>query len=444
MTTRIGSVISMARRTGIGWLAGWLVVGALAGPVAGQEPRGGGDREGQRQERRREGFMVGGPGLRGFFGGEVLSPSIDSRELDQYARTLGLTAEQRELIHGLFEGYQEQFRAQAAQMRQRMDEIRQQARESGDPAIWRQSVADMRRFAQARQRMEEEFFADFQAVLTDDQRARWPALERARRREKTLGRGLLSGERVDLVRLVDQAGLPPDLRASLVPILEQYEMDLDRELVARNRVYDESFSQLADMRGDVMENPDRLQQIMERGREASVRVRDVNRRYARLIESALPEEFRSAWSRAFNEASFPGVYRPSPTLRQITAAEGFADLDDAQRRAIASLKESFTRQLESVNQRLAAAQEQAEATATLERIIRRFRGEENDPLEDLRRQKRDLERSASESLRQVLTEAQRARLPAGGARGEGFFIRRGPDDDDGVPRRFRERNGGAR
>src|SRR5207247_963072 len=68
----------------------------------------------------------------------------------------------------------------------------------------------------------------------DDQKQRWPAMWRHLTREKSLNRGRLSGESLDLLRMVDEVAFPLELRESLKPILGDYEMRLDAALQARN------------------------------------------------------------------------------------------------------------------------------------------------------------------------------------------------------------------
>lgn len=404
----------------------------------------GGDRRGGGGEQR--GGMMGGGmgGLRGMFGGgDPMSPSIDSRELDDIGRGLELAADQKELARGLFEGYQEQFRAKADEMRAKMEEMRNEARESGDRGAFANIATQMNEFRVSRQKMEDQFFGDFKAILTPQQLERWPVIERDRRREKTISRGLMSGERMDVIKLVEQAKFSPEVTAQIKPVLDQYAADLDRELVARNKFQEEQAGRLQEIMGD----PERMQKVLEQGRDVSVRVREVNKRYARQIEAALPEEQKAAWTAAVKQASFPDIYRQTGATRQIAAAEGLADLTAEQKETITTLKQTYTRELEAANDKLATAQEQAEMTMTVDRIMRRFGGDNaEDPTADARQAKRDLDRKTTESLQKALTPEQVERLPAGGGPGggrrggEGGGNRGGGGDD---PRRGRGGGGGG-
>jgi hypothetical protein len=416
-----------------------LVAADFAAAQGGAAPGGNNPQPAQPANNGRNGGQPGGQGgrggggggLRGMFGGggDPMAASIDSREIAQYAKTLNLSADQKDLAQTLFKGYEEQFRTKSEEMRTKLDEARQAARDSGDNSMWQSIGEQMNAFRVSRQKMEDQFFSDYKEILTPDQLTQWPTIERTRRREKTMGRGLMSGERMDVIKLVDDAKLPDDVKATLAPVLAQYEADLDRELVARNKVYDENVTKFMAAMRDPTQNHDGLQKAFDQGKDASTRVREINKRYARQVEALLPESEHAPWEKAVKAATFPDVYRPSGTSRQITAAEGFSDLDATQKEGIKALEASFTHDLDAVNDRLATTQEQQESTMTVDRMFARFgRGpggqggagqggggaNSDDPMADIRQQKRDLERKASDSLKKILTPDQADRLPQGG------------------------------
>lgn len=385
-----------------------------------------------------QGGRGGGGGLRGMFGGggDPMAASIDSREIAQYAKTLNLSADQKDLAQTLFKGYEEQFRTKSEEMRTKLDEARQAARDSGDNSMWQSIGEQMNAFRVSRQKMEDQFFSDYKEILTPDQLTQWPTIERTRRREKTMGRGLMSGERMDVIKLVDDAKLPDDVKATLAPVLAQYETDLDRELIARNKIYDENVTKFMGAMRDPTQNRDGLQKAFDQGKDASTRVREINKRYARQVEALLPESEHASWEKAVKEATFPDVYRTTGASRQITAAEGFSDLDATQKDGIKALKASYSHELDTVNDRLATAQEQLESSMTVDRMFARFgRGpggpgggqggaggggggaNQDDPTADVRQQKRDLDRKITDNLKKILTPEQADRLPQGGGGG---------------------------
>lgn len=429
-----------------------IVAGALfaASPslAQGQPGRGGGDaqREGGRQPGGPRG---GGPG--GMFGGmggmggmqQLFEPPVSSRDLDKYAKQLGLDKEQTEVLTSLLEASQQEFNEAAKTAREQMEKLREEAREARDPEVWREMGAQMETFRKARQKMEDTFFSDFKDILTEEQAAKFPKIERQRRREQTIGRGLMSGERVDLIRTVEELNLTPDQAAPLQPTLDLYEADLDRELTARNAVYEESQGKIREM--FEAGNMDDMQKVLEKGREASKRVRDVNRRYARQLESMLPAEAQAKFTEQVRRESFPMVYRPTQAGRAIDAAKAFTDIDETQKSALATLSENYTRELGSLNKQLEQATLDREENITAQDLMSRGfggRGGDEGPMGELREKRRDLDSTTMDKLRALLTPEQVEKLP----RREDRFGPGGGDREggrDGGRQQPRRRPGGG-
>lgn len=311
----------------------------------------------------------------GGFGGGMFTAGVNSRDLERYEDMLNLTRDQRDTVKALFEGYQEQTRNKGQELRDKMQDARDQMRD-GDAAARRGFGQMMMDFRQQRQKMDDAFFSDVQAVLTDEQKAIWPKVERTRRREQNIGRGLMSGERADVIRIIQDEKLPADVMTKVAPVLDQYEVDLDRELSARVKLFDENMSKAMELmgQGDPATMAEKFEPLLKQTREASIRVRDVNRRAAHQVEELLPEDKKSAFEKAFREASFPSVYRTSQASRQMTAALGLADITEEQKTAIAALRESHDRDEAAVQEKLAAAIEQSEMTMTADQMMRRFGG----------------------------------------------------------------------
>lgn len=405
----------------IGWsiiAAACIAVFVLDGSALGQGGGGGG------------GDRFRGMGPMGGFAQDMFTPGVDRRDLERYESILQLTREQQDTVRALFEGYNEEFRAAASKAREKMDAAREAARESGDRSAFQGMRGMFQELRTQRNAMEQAFFTDVQAVLTPQQQERWPVVERVRRRERTVQRGLMSGERVDVIRIVEGQKLPADTKAALGPVLEQYEAELDKALIDRNKVYDEGLARM----GDLFDREDRdaaraeAQKQMDTARQASVRVRDINRRYARQVQQMLPEAAQWEFEREVKRASFPFVYREARVSRELSAAKGFGDLDEGQREGLAALNESYQRDFAALNDQLARATEEAEETITADRVFRARRDEMDDgPAGDLWRKRRELERATGESLRKLLRPEQVERLPK---------PERDEPNDDG-PRRFR-------
>lgn len=396
-------------------LVGFVAI-AAASPLAhaqGGPGGGGGGPGGQGGGRGGMGMMMGGGR-----GGDMFGSPIATRDLDTFTKALALTPQQVETAKALVDGAAADYQPIAKAFRDKMEAVRQEFRDTQDPTVWQSLGKQMNESREARAKIETSFMGDLKAILTPEQQQNWPAAERTYRRSKSIDRGFMSGERVDLIRLVERAELPADVIASLKDVLEQYSVELDRELTKRNEVQEKAMDQGASL-FTAFQNGDttKAQELFQKGREAETRVRDVNRRYERQVESMLPEDQRAKFADAFKRESFPQVYRPTYASRVLDAAEKFTDLDDTQKSGLVAVRESFTREQTGLNTQYQAAIEETESKATLETMFNRGGGDPK--MQELRTSRRTLDESTAQKVQDLLSEAQRAKLPERDARPDG-------------------------
>jgi hypothetical protein len=300
------------------------------------------------------------------------------------------------------------------------------------------------KFRTEKTRLDKTFMSDLKSLLTPEQEGNWATFERVHRREKQMDRGLISGERADLVKLVEEAKLAPEAQTKVQPLLAQYEEELDRELVNREKVQEDLMNRMSGMQFGPDMDQEKMQRMIEEGRDAAKRVREVNRKYARQVQEQLPEDQQFAFAKAFKSASYPDVYRETYANTAIGSALGFADLDANQKQSVQAIRENYARDIAVLNDKLAVAQEEMEENFSLERM-REGGDRTQDGLRELRRQKRELDEATVESLRKVLTPEQQDRLPQreqrggqGGGRGgeDGGQRRRGGDGQGGGSNRM--------
>lgn len=359
--------------------------------------------------------------------GRAQEPPVSSGELNRYADLLNLTDAQREAARSLLEGMQAEFQTAAEKMREEMQALRDEAQEDGDFTAFREKMPEiMSRMSDSRTRLEKGFFDDLKSTLTDDQTAKWPALERMRRRDQGLPRGRLAGESMDLARIVSDLKLPADAKQSVAPLLEQYESDLDRELIERNKA-SEKFPIFgpggpAGAERRIRADDEEFRRTMQEIREASKRIRDVNQRYARQILGALPPEFASSFENRVKRESFPQVFKESYAQRALRAAGEFRDLTPEQKKTLADLAEQHEREAQAINARWSAAILESEANDTSAMlslpggaVIAMRDGEQaegrKDPVAEQREARKKLDDRTVESLKSALNEDQKSRLP---------------------------------
>lgn len=399
----------------------------------------------------------------GFLGGQ--QQAISSADIERYSRMLDLTGEQRDVVDLLFANYEEEHEASMQALRDEMQSMREGG---GGFEGMRERMSEL---TQNRRKLQEAMLGDIHSILNPSQESAWPRVERAVRRTQGLRQGTLSGERVDIVRVVDDLELDAAGINRIDSILIEYEMAIDSAIARRDKER-EGLRDRARDSGDP-------QAAFEQMRTASERVRDVNRRYARQIESSLEGDSGARFAQSFRRASYPQVYRPGRGQRAIEATLGFEDLTLEQRSAIESIQADHTRDASALNETHVAVIDEAERSGTFgnrrrgrdaaggpgrrgggdrearqgrrpgqgegdrpgqgrrpgqgegDRPGRSFGGRDSGPGAEIAQQKRELDTRTLQRVQDILNESQAGRLDellrASRERGEG--ARRGPRRD---------------
>ncbi len=380
-----------------------------------QADRNQGDRANRQGNREPGGDQQRGEdgGRRGGFGGMMggmTGPAVSARQVEKYNQMLGLSAEQKAAVKMLYDGYAEQARETGEKVRTQMEGMRDQMRDADDRgAMMEKMQASMREVRATRKAQDDGFTSDVKSLLTPEQIEKWPTVERMQRRESSMRRGFVSGERVDLTTLLEDPKLSDEGKKAAREVAAQYEEELDRELIKRNKWQERQMEEMGAMRqnGDM----EAIQKMIEEGRAMNVKVRDVNRKYAKAIENALPEGDRQAFAASFKAASFPDVYRTTPTTEALKAADSMKDLSPDQQEGVKQLMTSYEKSLNAANDKLAAAVEEQEMQFDITQMGRGRGQDEDSPVGTQRRARRDLDRTTLDSLKKILTPEQAAKLP---------------------------------
>jgi len=291
-----------------------------------------------------------------------------------------------------------------------------------------------------RSTMHDTFVSDVQIQLSDDQLVLWPAFERFLTREKSLPRGRLSGEEVNLFAVVDGAELSDAAYDALEALFDQYEVDLHTALVARDRYLLSSAPQLfkAMRDGDVKD----AERILKQQLQYRSAVRDVNDRYRANFTAAITDEAeRAALDAAILEAAYERIYRPSWGRRAFDAALQMEGLEPDTLQAIADLELAYLAEISGINRSLMTALRTSEADRQVEEGTRMVavlsgdlsqgmpfgpgargpRGGEDDPFREGMDRRDETDERYVEQLRAMLTPEQQEALPArrGGRGGRG-------------------------
>lgn len=177
--------------------------------------------------------------------------------------------------------------------------------------------------------MEKAFLEDVTVMLTAEQDARWPIVERELRRLKTMSRGRLVGESIDLHRLVEAEIPAAHIDEMVEEILERYASQLDPVLVRRNEFLDEH---QAEIRSLVETDPEEALDLWERATRIRAAVRDVNERYLREIEAELGDDLGARLRAAYErQACSRYTGEPSRIMKMLDRVADHVALGASQR-----------------------------------------------------------------------------------------------------------------
>lgn len=448
----------------IGISAMALVLASTASIGQGQPAGGGagaGGGRGAAQPRGGQqpgGARGGGMGVMGQIGGvgNFGGAAISGKDVEKYAKILELSADQLTAVQTLHEGYLAAMKEQSDKRNGLMEKAREEFRESRDPSVWQEMMEAATKIADAQKRIEKTFLDDVRSVLTDKQSGAWTKVERTRRRDETLRStgGIISGEGVDLVKMVENLKLDDAQMKPIEPTLDRYEGELDSALVNRNKVIEENMGKQRQLMEQVMGgNTEEADKILAVIRDASLKIKDLNKRYGREIEAALPADIAPKFAEEFRKESFPRIYRQSRQAQSvIDASMKFEDLTEAQRAGIQSIADSYKRDNANLNKKAEEAQEASEKTMTVKSMMGGMFGGGGDPAqEELRTSRRELEKKTVDAVKALLTDTQKEQLPPergnrfneNGGMGGGNGGGGNGGGGNGQPRRPRGNNGGG-
>jgi hypothetical protein len=230
------------------------------------------------------------------------------------------------------------------------------------------------------------------------------------------------------MELVQESELPEQTLKELEPVLSQYELDIERQLAERDRLMESAgMDQMFRMR--MSGDNEGLEKFLAERRDAAIKVRDINKRYARQIQDALPEDAKPAFAQRFKEESYPDIYRRTQAHRALDAAWSMSDLSDEQKLKIDDIRNTFTGAAEKANATLQTHRDRMEADLTPARLAQEgMRALEDEDMRSAMRARRELDQGVIAQLKDVLTPEQFEKLPK-------------PDNDEPGERRQRRGRG---
>jgi hypothetical protein len=297
-------------------------------------------------------------------------------------------------------------------------------------------VTDFNTWQGTKSKLRAGFVDGMKAALSEPQSQKWPAFERFLSREKTLPRSTISGEGVNLFIVLDEAGLSKETFAKLQPIMDEYELQLDQALKARNDFLGANEAKYLEaiQSGD----SDAAKRFASRAMELRQKVREVNDRYREAICGQLEAADATRVRAAALAAGFERVYGSNRMKRAFEGALKLEDISQEVIDAIKALEAQYDLEVSPLNDRIAQEirkEEPARQTEEMVRVVgfltgdvpmsqmfRGGRGGQGDPdaqSNKLLEQRGEMNDSFMNRLEALLTPEQREQLPRGGRGGQG-------------------------
>ncbi len=350
--------------------------------------------------------------------GRVMAPYYLRRDIRFFVDELQLDEGQAAILESLYYDYEDAHLASQERMKERFEGLKDEAKNLSGADADKDRLVEivLRPFVEQADewhRQRTEFLENVRAILGAPQQDLWPGFMRALRRDKELPVGSLMGESTNLITIMQQADVPPAARAAADPLLDRYEAELDEALLAREQV--DLRNQGPMMRSMASPDENALNMLFERI-DASVRVRDVNVRYAELLRAALPVEHGERFVELYRAQAFSSFARDTAATRIFEAALELQTISEEQRSAIADLFAAYRIELEPMV--LEMIRMQLESEPALEKSkARQFVTRVSDPrpfdaeLTEARRQRTELDRRYMKELEGMITRVDFLSLP---------------------------------
>ena len=300
-------------------------------------------------------------------------------------------------------------------------------------AIMQEILDEITRWSAERAAFRKVVVDGIQTTLNPEQTVNWPKFERFLRREKSMDNAVLSGEATNLLVVMDEAGVSQPSIDSSAKTLDDYELQLDNALVARDEFIERSDPKL--MRAVLDADVAGGKAIAERQIALRKAVRDVNDQYRTMIVGVMPAEDGAKFNQAALTAAFRRTYRATQVQEAFAKVLEMSDLSAETSGAATNLQITYLAELAGCNDRIVAATRKQEPERRLEEIERvigmmsgtsfamGMRGPQGDgtpdPVGVLEDSRDEMDKRYLEQLKGLLTPDQQALLPQPRNRGRG-------------------------
>ena len=353
---------------------------------------------------------------------EAMHPTYMKRDLLVISQGLNLDDSQRLIVEALFGDYESEFADGRASIKKRIEERRAEMQAPGieGPRLMTLVLQPFREWAEEKVRLEEQFLENVKVVLTEDQLAQWPSVERRLYREKHLMKGDLQGEKVDLVMIIRDMHLDEPTMLQIQPAVEAYEIDLDAALHRREDVKTGGKFDMIDAMSE--QNAQRQLDVFRKRMALQIAIRNVNDEHIERIAQMMPGDLAAKFRHSALERAYPQVYREHQVQRLFREAKQIEGLSSATIDSINQLEATFLNELSGLNTTMLAAirhHDPIQATERASDFANRMTGENApqeqkvDPIRQHSLNRDELCRTFARQLHDLLLPEQFAQLPNG-------------------------------
>lgn len=338
----------------------------------------------------------------------VLHP-ITARTVNAAKGILGLDAEQVGLVRDLYQGYRAAYKTA---MEDAQVKIQALAEKHDDPKQQEKIREQTRGLVAAAEKLDAGVLDDIKALLSQEQAGRFPALERARRRDWMRGMRVVSGDNVDLIDLLDAQKVAWRTDKALAPLVEEYDLALDRLITQRQAALRELFEMIMKIDNPLQLDENAFKGTVTKMYDLGKQMRDCNRGAARRLGQALAPDARQTFEAEVLRRTYPRVYGPCKATRVLDAAAKLQDLSDAQRAELTALAGNYTREAAAANTAWAGEIERAHEELIADPMKSLNEQTSNqDALAKPRAAREELDTRYAQRVEQLLNKDQNARLP---------------------------------
>lgn len=348
---------------------------------------------------------------------------ISMRQVVEMVNLLGFNDEQAGHAKSLYTGYRREYRDLVVRCDRAIKDAyakEEEARDwSGVRSVYSESLGTYLKGADT---LEKTLLADIRGLCNEEQASRWTSAERYRRRASELRYGVVAGEAVDLIRILDRMGVDRS-RDDVAEIVSQYEAQMDPLLLEKIRLHQDINKKVLELRiRAVEEELKELQRAVYRNWvRIGLSIRDVNWSASRRVAAVLHPDVAEKLNEEVLRASYPNIYGDDRMDKHIAAAVSLTGITEEQNRELNFLRESYRASVRPILEQLAKEvdhQQQElmrDAFAHFERL-KSEPGKESSLLLLFRSRDR-LDADYRERILRVVTQARADELPEFGTLG---------------------------